>query len=519
MRLHHTGRLAPVALALLLAACAAQPAPTPVSVIPTVAVPTATPVPPAATYEVRRGEVVDMLQLRGRVAAAVDEDVFFTEQGYIKDLLVRRNDVVATGQLLAELDPGELADQLARANADLTSLQRQAATTRQQRSYSVELARIGLQNAQDRLAALQAPADPNAIRRAQDAIERARLSLQNVRNSTSAAKTNAQIAVEQAANAVRDRQAEYTRVKWENGNLPLEQLTGEQRLRQEQAERAIADAEAILRQAEIAYDLAVENERNAVALAERDVEAAVADLEALQAPPDPYELREAERAVQQAQVTLNQAAANSVGPEMTGRIESARQTIAEIQKRIDAGKIYAPFDGVVAEVGVKPGDLAEAYAPVINIIDPSRLNLVVSEVSSEDLARIAAGQRLEIVFDRFPEKTVGGVVEQLPSDEVSAGSLVRADRLLRIGFADPGRELQIGEPALISLVFQRKPDALWLPPQAIYRFDQRTFVLRLDGAEQRPVDITTGISTPERVEIAAGLAEGDVVVVTESATP
>lgn len=519
MRVHHTGRLALAGLTLLLAACSAQPAPTPVSVIPTVAAPTATPAAPAATYQVQRGEVIDLVQLRGRVAAAVDQDVFFTEQGYIKTLLVKRNDVVTSGQLLAELDPGELPDQLARANTDLNNLQRQAATTRQQRGYSVQLARLGLQNAQDRLAALQAPVNPAEIERAQTAIERARLNLENTRNSTSAAKTNAELAYYQAENALRDRKAELTQVALENGNLPLEQLGGEQRLRQEQATRAVADAEVLLQQARIAYELAVENERNAVTLAERDVDEAIASLEELQAPPDPYELREAERAVQQAQVTLNQAGANSESPEMAGRIESARQAITEIQKRIDAGKIYAPFDGVVAEVGLRPGDLAEAYAPVINIVDPSRLNLVVSEVSSEDLARIAAGQKLEISFDSDPGEPVEGVVEQLPSDAVSAGSMVRADRLLRIGFAMGARDVQIGDPALITLVFRREPNALWIPPQAIYRFDQRTFVLRQEGAEQRPVDITTGITTSDRVEILSGLSEGDTVVVTDTATP
>lgn len=518
MRVQHTGRLVLVSLALLLAACAAPPAPTPVSSIPTVVVPTATPAAPKVTYEVQRGEVIDLLQLRGRVAAATDQDIFFTEQGFIKELLVRRSDIVTTGQLLAELDLGELPDQLARAQADLASLQRQLASTRRQRAYSVDLASLALQNAQDRLTRLQAPASPGEIERAIKEIERARITLENTRNNASAAKTAAALAVERAALAVSNRQAEYSQVVWANGNRPLDQLTGEERVRQEQAERAIADAENLLRQAEINYDLAVQNEQNAIALAERDVEAAETQLAELQAPPDAFELRDAERAVQQAEVALRQAQANSESPEMAGRITNARQAIEEIEKQIEASKIYAPFDGVVAEVGVKPGDLIEAYAPVINIIDPSRLMLVVSEVSSDDLARIAAGQKLEVTFDRYPGEMVTGTVEQLPSDEVAAGSLVRGNRLLRIGFNDSGRDLEIGDPALISLVFERKPNALWLPPQAIYRFDQRTFVLLDDGGQQRPIDITTGINTPERVEILSGLREGDTVVVDDALT-
>lgn len=513
MRFLHTGMPALAALTLALAACAAPPEPAPVSSIPTLAAPTATPSAPALTYEVQRGEMVDLLQLRGRVAAAVDEDVFFTKPGYIKQLLVKRNDPVASGQLLAELDLGDLPDQLARAQNDLAILQRQVASIRQQRSYSVELARLSLQNAQDRLVRLQAPVSPALIEAAQAAIERAQLNLENTRNNSSAAKTDAGLAVERASNVVRDRQAEYSRVVWEHGNKPLEELSGEQRLRQEQAERAIADAETALRQAQVAYDLAVQNEQNAVALAERDVKDAERELGGLSAPGDPFDLREAERAVQQAQVTLNQSLANSESPETAGRIETTRQTISEIQQQVDAAKIYAPFDGVVAEVGVKPGDLAEAYAPIINIINPARLTLVVAEISGDDLARLGAGQKLEITFDRYPSEPVPGVIEQLPSDQVSPGSLVRPDRLLRIGFSNSGRSLEVGDPALVTIVFRREPNALWLPAQAIFRFDQRSFVLVQDGAGQRPVDITTGIVTPERVEILAGLSEGDVVIV------
>lgn len=519
MRFRTTGTAALAALALALAACTTQPAPTPVSSIPTIAVPTATPAPPAATYQVQRGEVVDMLQLRGRVAPAVDQDVFFTEQGYISALHVARDQPVEAGQLLAELDQGELGESLARAQADLGALERMAASTREQRSYAVQSARLSLQAAQDNLARLQAPPSPSAIQAAEAAIERARIGLQSTRDSTSAAKTAAGLDVERAANVVRNRQDEYSKVLWENGNLPPDQLSPEQRARQDQAARALADAEAGLRQAQISYDLAVQNERSAIALAERDVTEAERALAEIGAPADPFALREAERAVQLARISLNQALANSASPEMSGRIEQVRQQVAELQSKIDAGKIYAPFAGLVAEVGVKPGDLVEPYAPVINVIDPARLTLVVSEIGSAELARLGVGQALAIAFERYPGEQIDGSVEQLPSDEVAASSLVRANRLLRIGFEAGDRALSVGDPALVTIVFRREPSALWLPPEALYRFDQRTFVLVPDGAGQRAVDVVTGISSPERVEIRSGLREGETVVVTEEPTP
>ena len=54
---------------------------------------------------------------------------------------------------------------------------------------------------------------------------------------------------------------------------------------------------------------------------------------------------------------------------------------------------------------------------------------------------------------------------------------------------------------------------LAVPIQAIDRAEDKTTVLVVahDAIERR--DVTTGLETPDRVEIARGVAEGDLVVV------
>jgi multidrug efflux pump subunit AcrA (membrane-fusion protein) len=53
---------------------------------------------------------------------------------------------------------------------------------------------------------------------------------------------------------------------------------------------------------------------------------------------------------------------------------------------------------------------------------------------------------------------------------------------------------------------------LWLPPQAIRRFDGRTFAVVQDGQAQRRVDIELGLEGDDRVEIVSGLTAGEIVV-------
>jgi hypothetical protein len=68
--------------------------------------------------------------------------------------------------------------------------------------------------------------------------------------------------------------------------------------------------------------------------------------------------------------------------------------------------------------------------------------------------------------------------------------------------------------ALVSLtiVLAERNDALWLPPDAIRRFQGDAFVLVLEGGRQRRVDIETGVESANQVEILEGLERGQVVV-------
>ena len=64
----------------------------------------------------------------------------------------------------------------------------------------------------------------------------------------------------------------------------------------------------------------------------------------------------------------------------------------------------------------------------------------------------------------------------------------------------------------VTMALETRENVLWLPPEAIRTFQNRTFVV-LDTPEgQQVVDITLGLETDERAEILTGLSEGDAVV-------
>jgi HlyD family secretion protein len=500
-----------VALALLTACSSApsaqsnQPTPTPRPVQLQLEKP---------TYTVQRGTVVDEVKVSGFVAAVKQQELSFTQSGFLKVLYVDRTDVVTEGQLLAELDLGDLPNQLRQAEVALEQAQLQLDRNKAQREFAQRRAQLDLADAQARLRELQ-QADPQDVAAAERAVADAQAALDETRASASAAKTQAELTLREASNRLPALQTAYLRALEEWRDLEDKPNDWRHDAVKETYQRAEADlksAENAVAQAQVAYDTARQNEGPAVRQAESALAAAQAELAEVSGSPDREELAAAQRAVQRAQVAVEEASQTGGDSELEGRVAAATLEVERIQSQIANGRLYSPFAGTVSEIGARPGDSVEAYKAIVSVVDDSELELLVESVTSQDSSRIGLGQEVSINFSRAPGQTYNGVVTKLPTTATSSAATINPDRAFHIDFEAPGTELEVGDLAQVIVTLQRVDDALWLPPQAVRAFEGRRFVVVKDGDRQRRQDVRVGIVSLDRVEILEGLNEGDVVV-------
>jgi multidrug efflux pump subunit AcrA (membrane-fusion protein) len=128
-------------LLLMLTACStgasdAEPTPTPL------------PTPVVAekpTYVVQRGAVTKSLEFTGRVAPVEQQDLFFRDDGFVRNVNVERNDQVKAGDLLADLEIGDLENQLAEAQLKLKEAERTSQNALADAEAELEKARLNLQ--------------------------------------------------------------------------------------------------------------------------------------------------------------------------------------------------------------------------------------------------------------------------------------------------------------------------------------------------------------------------------------
>jgi multidrug efflux pump subunit AcrA (membrane-fusion protein) len=191
------------------------------------------------------------------------------------------------------------------------------------------------------------------------------------------------------------------------------------------------------------------------------------------------------------------------------RLELARATAEELERRVAALMVRAPADGVAYGLPRRPGESIEAGQLVANVADPDHLRVRV-RVDQPDLPRVAAGQPLVVTFDGLPDRRWEGRVTVVsPGLREVAGRQV-GEVLGEI--ADPTASLPPNASVNVSIVVAEKKGALLVPRGAVQRDGERRFVWVDRDGRARRADVTLGVIGANDVEIVTGLAEGDRVL-------
>ena len=186
----------------------------------------------------------------------------------------------------------------------------------------------------------------------------------------------------------------------------------------------------------------------------------------------------------------------------------ARDALREAEVLLGEAVVRAPFDGVVAEKLVEPGDTAVPGRPLFVLHDPSRLRLEV-QVPESCASRLSAGMDVRVRIDALGDDRSATVEEIAPvADPQSRTFLVKA--ALPAGLAiRPGTFGRLLQPC-------GKRRALLIPAAAVSRAGQIETVRVLEeGGAARHRHVKTGKAHGDRLEVLSGLREGETILLEE----
>jgi biotin carboxyl carrier protein len=193
------------------------------------------------------------------------------------------------------------------------------------------------------------------------------------------------------------------------------------------------------------------------------------------------------------------------------QVALARVTLADAEQRVERGALRSPVTGFVSLVSVKQGDEVTASTPIVEIVDPSVVE-VAGTVAEVDVLLVREGTRATVVLDALRGQTLEGTVSEIAPVAVNQQGVVNYPIRVRLR-APEGLQLREGLSTVANIILLEERNVLLVPQQALYgSFEQPVVkVMNIRGViEERPVVL--GNSDAVLVVVSQGLKEGDKVV-------
>ncbi|MBN1954300.1 MAG: efflux RND transporter periplasmic adaptor subunit [Anaerolineae bacterium] len=423
--------------------------------------------PALETTEVYRGDIVLSVDGLGNLLPAAEVDVGFQTGGLLVALEVAVGDTVQAGDFLARLDTREL-------------------------ELALQMAQLDLEQAQINLDRLRADPEEAALAVAQSNLTQAVINREETQVNQAAAAEQAWLALVQAANNLRDVQADYENIYWQNRQLDqqLGQLPDAQSDAEAEAWRAVENAEAAMAQARVAYEQTLEQSEIAAARARTQVASAQANLDALYVGAAASDLAAAETALERAHLSLEQA-----------------------QMNLDQAVLRAPVGGTVLAVGAEVGELVSP-GTLVTLAD-LQSPLLRFWVEEGDMEAVQVGNRVVVVFDARPNSTYSGEVVRIDPALVNVSGTPAVQSWATVDLGDHAGQLLSGMAAEVEVIETEVHDVLLVPLQALRELgkDEGQYAVIVVGPggtlETRVVQV--GLRDFVHAEIVSGLEAGEVI--------
>lgn len=190
------------------------------------------------------------------------------------------------------------------------------------------------------------------------------------------------------------------------------------------------------------------------------------------------------------------------------QVESAKAQLQAAEAQVGYSEIRSPINGVVADRPLYAGEMAAAGAPLITIMDISRVVARTNVPQAQALA-IKVGAPATIKLADGAAEVPGRVIMVSPATDPASTTVqvwVQAD--------NPGERLKPGASVRAAIVTGVIPDAVVVPPAAILPGEEGGNAVVVVGADNiaHQTKVEVGVRDGDKVQIVSGVSPGAKVV-------
>jgi RND family efflux transporter MFP subunit len=186
-----------------------------------------------------------------------------------------------------------------------------------------------------------------------------------------------------------------------------------------------------------------------------------------------------------------------------GDLQVARSRLAQNNDKLRRTTISAPFNGVVVERLMTPGERVSEGSDVVRLVDHEHLE-VIARAPLENYPYVREGLNLELragpLISMGTVRTVVAV-----GDENTHQFEIRLDL--------DGSPFPVGQTVRVAVPVSGVKDVLTVPRDALVLRPEGITVFIIDANDQaQQVNVTTGIGAGDKIEIFGAVSPGDRVV-------
>lgn len=278
-----------------------------------------------------------------------------------------------------------------------------------------------------------------------------------------------------------------------------------------QASAALAEADALLKYAELRYDRLESLAKTSQSVSQEQLDESFSRLTAA---------RQIQIKATSAAAQLNDTRAAKLA-QAHFKVEVQKEEVRRLNDVKSKYTIRAPFDGFVVRTHTEVGEWLSQGEPVVEIValDPIEVTVAVPEQYiaplSESLeAKQRGGDKLaaDIRVNSLPDKLFSGeVLRVVPDADLRSRTFP-----VRIQIANPAHALKPGMLAKVALAVGREQTAMLVPKDALVLGGKTPSVFVVESKDKattvRSVNVETGVSIGSLIEVRGGLKSGDRIV-------
>ena len=189
-------------------------------------------------------------------------------------------------------------------------------------------------------------------------------------------------------------------------------------------------------------------------------------------------------------------------------LTQAEVNVKKAKMNLQKTKILAPFQGIICDIQVSPGEHVTSGMELFTLVDISKIN-VHARVLESEIGKMEVGREVDLRFSAYPGKVFKGKVKAI-SPIVNA-----EDKTCKviIDVANPEEEIKPGMHAEVEIAAEIYENKLLIPQEAVLVRSGRKLVFVYDDGLAKWRYIETGLENEDYAEVLDNVKEGELVLV------